>query len=72
MQTNYDRPIHTKIKAPAQDIAFLLHELRNTTPNRWVKDYVKDAINNCMYIVNVIAKETQRDTEQTAAIHQQI
>ena len=76
MQTNYARPINSKITASARDIIFLVREtygaLNNPATRYWAKDYMKDIVTNCKYIVNIIADETKRDTEQTAAIHKHL
>jgi hypothetical protein len=76
MQTNYARPINSKITASARDIIFLVREtygaLKNPATRYWAKDYVKDIVTNCKYIVNNITAETKRDTEQTAAFHKHL
>jgi hypothetical protein len=76
MQTNYTLPINSRITASARDIIFLVSEtygaLKNPATRYWVKDYMKDTVINCKYIVNVITNEIKRDTEQTAAIHKHL
>ena len=76
MQTNYTLPINSRITASARDIIFLVREsygaLKNPATRYWVKDYMKDIVTNCKYIVNIIAAETKRDTAQTAAIHKHL
>ena len=69
MQTNYARPLHQKLNAAAKDAADAAQQAQ-THDYYWAKEeYMKEAFYNYRYIVNAIVSSTQRDTEQTAAIH---
>lgn len=72
MQTNYARPLHQKLNAAAKDAAHAAQQAQSPIYNSsfWAKgEHIKEAFYNYRYIVNAIVDSTQRNTEQTAAIH---
>lgn len=75
MQTNYARQLHQKLNAAAEDAAYVAYVVQQAqspiykSDAQAIQQHLREAFYNYRYIVNAILKSTQRNTEQTAAMH---